>query len=473
MAALLALCLVLAQAPQEVAAWSRFRGPNGTGIAAGVYPAEIGPGESVLWVQPVPPGHSSPVLSRARVFLTGLEGEALVVLALERDTGALAWKREAPRPRRTRFHADNHAAAPSAAVDADTVVVFFDEFGLLAFDHDGAERWRVPLGPFDNVYGLGASPILAGETVLLACDQSTGSFLLAVSKRDGKELWRAPRPQAVSGHCTPVLWEGEHGVEVLLPGSFLLDAYDVRSGERLWWIGGLPAEMKSVPVVLEDRLWLHGYNSPLNELENRIELPPFAEALAELDADRDGTVSAAELPDERLRGYFEFYDLVPDLELDASEWETLRASLGALNSAQCLRLGGGRGDLGSTSVAWRYHRGIPQLPSPLVYGGVYWMLADSGGLLTQLDPDTGALLGKERMSQGLDAYYAAPVAGDGKVYLLGQTGTLNVIAAEKGLEVLHVARFGETCYATPALEDGRIWLRTEKRLYCFGAAETR
>jgi len=465
------LLAALVPATQDgAAAWNRFRGPNGTGIAAsGSFPAEIGPEQHVVWRSALPPGRSSPVLSRARVFLTALEGDELVTLAFERESGALAWKRPAPRPRRTRFHADNHPAAPSAAVDADTVVVFFDEFGLLAYDHDGNERWRVALGPFDNVYGLAASPILAGEVVVLACDQSTNSFVAGFSKRDGKELWRTKRPQAVSGHCTPVLWRANDGRdEVLLPGSYLLDAYDALTGARRWWVSGLPAEMKSGPVLLDDRLYLHGYNSPLNELGSQVELAPFAEALAKLDADGDHTIEAAEIPDARVRNYFEYYDLVPDGKLDAGEWEGLRVSLAALNSAQCIRPGG-QGDVSATSVLWRYHKGIPQLPSPLVYGGVYWMLADQGGLVTELDPGSGTLLGKERLEHAPDAFYASPVAGDGKVYLLSQAGTLSVVAAEKGLHVLHTARFDEPCYATPALEDGRIFLRTETSLYCFGA----
>ena len=143
------------KADGAAADWSRFRGPNGTGIAAsGEFPAEIGPERNVLWKSALPPGRSSPVLSHARLFLTALEGEELVTLAFERDGGKLAWKHAAPRPRRTRFHADNHPAAPSAAVDADTVVVFFDEFGLLAYDHDFpsyAEGVVIPAGLWGKV----------------------------------------------------------------------------------------------------------------------------------------------------------------------------------------------------------------------------------------------------------------------------------------------------------------------------------
>jgi outer membrane protein assembly factor BamB len=465
----LSLCALLLFVPaQDPAAWSRFRGPNGTGLAAGRFPAEIGPGKNERWARAVPPGHSSPVLSRTRVFLTGLAGEELVTLALGRADGREAWRKGVPRARKTTFHADNHPAAPSVVVGTGVVVAFFDEFGLVAYDHDGKERWRHPLGPFDNVYGLGASPILAGDAVVLAVDQATHSFVASFALADGRELWRTARPLAISGHVTPVLWRAPDGTEeVLLPGSFLLDAYDVRTGARRWWVEGLPAEMKSVPVLLDGQLYLHGYASPLNELGQTIALPPFAEALTKLDADEDGKVSAPELPDERLRNYFPFFDLVPDGSLDAAEWAMLVPAVSAVNAALCVRVGG-QGDVSASNVVWRQHRGISQLPSPLVTGGVYWMLADQGGLLTELDPESGEILSKERLEHAVDAYYAAPVGGDGKLYLLSQGGILSVLAAEKGLDVLHRADFGEPCYATPALEDGVVYLRTASKLYAFG-----
>jgi len=450
-------------------AWCRFRGPNGTGIAAGgSYPDELGPERNVRWVQSIPPGNSSPVLSRERVFLTGLEGEALVVFALERASGERAWTREVPRPRRTRFHPDNHPAAASVALDDELVVAFFDEFGLAAFDHDGNERWRLPLGPFDNIYGMGASPVIVGDVVVQACDQQTGSFVVGVARSDGRELWRVARPQAVSGHCTPVVQPCADGVqELLLPGSYLLDAYDARSGARRWWLSGLPSEMKSVPVLLERRLWLQGYSMPLNDLGNQVELPAFAAACEQDDADHDGRIGQTEFSEARLTRYFEFYDLNADGSLDEPEWEALRVSLASVNAAMALPVVGPAGERPTSTVQWRYYKGIPQLPSPLVYGGAYWMLSDQGGLLSLLDPDTGELLTKERLPDSLDAFYAAPVAGDGKVYLLSQTGILSVLRAARRIEPLYRAEFQETCYATPALEDGRLWLRTATRLYCF------
>jgi len=96
------------------------------------------------------------------------------------------------------------------------------------------------------------------------------------------------------------------------------------------------------------------------------------------------------------------------------------------------------------------------------------MLDDQGGLLTILDPATGELVEKGRLEKGMDAYYASPVAGDGKIYLLSEAGLVNVLGVGEGLEPLYSADFGEACYATPALEDGFLWLRTATKLYCFG-----
>ena len=451
------------------AAWNRFRGPNGTGIASGGgYPAEIGPDAGVLWKREFPAGFSSPVLAGDRLFLTGVEDERLFTYAVDRASGETLWRREAPRPRRTKFLVINHPAAASAAVDADSVVVFFDEFGLLAYDHDGEERWRLPLGPFDNVYGMGASPILVGDVVVQACDQATDSFVLGVSKADGRVLWRQARPDATSGHCTPVVHATPAGRrEVVLPGSLLLDAYDAETGERVWWVRGLPSEMKSVPVLLGDTLWTHGFASPLNNKGQQVFLPAFERALEEHDANDDGRIDAEEIPHPEVQRLFVFFDPDGDGSLDGAEWKSLRANLEAVNSAMAIRLGG-RGDLTETNVLWRAYRDIPQLPSPLVYASTYYMLGDQGGLLTLLDPDTGERIEKGRLANGIDAYYASPVAADGKVYLLSEAGLLNVLDVERRFEPLHTADFGERCYATPALEGGRIWLRTEGHLYCFG-----
>ena len=89
----------------------------------------------------------------------------------------------------------------------------------------------MPLGPFNNLYGMGASPVIVGDLVVLACDQSLGSFIIAVNKRTGRVQWKVDRPEAKSGHSTPIVWRGPGGSDqILVPGSFLLTAYDASDG---------------------------------------------------------------------------------------------------------------------------------------------------------------------------------------------------------------------------------------------------
>jgi outer membrane protein assembly factor BamB len=100
---------------------------------------------------------------------------------------------------------------------------------------EGRERWRVPLGPFNNLYGMGASPVLVDDIVVLACDQNTDSFIIAVAQRDGRVRWKTPRPEAHSGHSTPILYTPPGApTQILVPGSFLLTSYAVNNGVKLW-----------------------------------------------------------------------------------------------------------------------------------------------------------------------------------------------------------------------------------------------
>ena len=130
--------------------WSRFRGPNGTGVSSATgLPAEFGPEKNVRWKRAIPGGHSSPVLTRDRIFLTGHAGEKLLVLCLDRQSGAVRWQRELPRRQTSRIQRPNDPASPSPVTDGRNVYAFFQDFGLISFDANGAERWRLPLGPFN------------------------------------------------------------------------------------------------------------------------------------------------------------------------------------------------------------------------------------------------------------------------------------------------------------------------------------
>jgi hypothetical protein len=380
--------LLLVAASLGAADWPRFRGPNGSGVAETPgLPTDLGPTRNVAWKTSVPPGYSSPVLVGDRVFLTATEGDRLLTLCYRRSDGRELWRREAPRPRREALDRRNSPAAASPTADSRQVVVFFGDYGLVAYDLEGGERWRAPLGPFANVYGMGASPILAGGLVVLVCDQSRGSFIAAFDAETGRERWRVPRPEALSGHSTPVVHSAPGGgPQVLAPGSLRLDAYDLRSGEVRWWARGLPSEMKSGPVLGDDAVYVVGYASPLNEPGHNPQLPPYADWRATRDADKDGRVTKDEA-DEVTREYFDFIDLDKDGAVSEAEWKTNQLIMSAENGLLAFRLDG-KGDVGRSGLLWKYQRSVPQLPTPLLYRGVLYMIND-GGILTTLDPARG------------------------------------------------------------------------------------
>ena len=463
----LALATLIASA-LGAADWSRFRGPNGAGVADGpALPASLDPGGAV-WKVAVPHGYSSPILSGDRLYLTAFEGDDLLVLCLSRADGRELWRHKAPRPRVEKVDKRNTPASPSAAVDQDRVVVFFADFGLVAYDHAGRERWRTPLGPFDNVYGMGASPILAGGLVLLSCDQSRGSFVAAFDAKTGRERWRTPRPEALSGHATPVVLSRAGAPDQLIvPGSFRLDAYDMKTGAVVWYANGLPSEMKSGAVLGDGAVYVVGYSSPLNEPGQHPKLPSYADWRAAQDQDKDGRVTKAEA-DPTSKDYFDFIDLDHDGSVSESEWRMNEAMMAAENGLLAFK-SDGKGDVTRSGLLWSYRRSIPQLPTPVLYRGVLYMIND-GGILTTLDPATGKALKQGRLRGAVDQYFASPVAGDGKVYFVSKSGIASVLKAGPEQEPLSVADLAEEVAATPALGDGRLYLRTRSSLYCFAGA---
>ena len=464
--------LIVASLPGRADEWARFRGPNGSGVAdvTGL-PVEFGPTRNVVWKTELPPGYSSPIVFGNRIYLTGLRDGRLLSFAVDRTSGKVVWEREAPRDRREKLDQRNHPASPSAATDGDHVYFFFPDYGLLAYDVSGKELWRKPLGPFNNIYGMGASPIVVDDVVVLNCDQSIGSFIAAFDKKTGRERWRTARVEARSGHSTPVIYTPPGGrPQIVVPGSFVLSAYDPRDGKRLWWVGGLSFELKSTPVVSGDTLYINGFGSPENQPGAMIAVATSAEVFAANDANKDGKLTEAELPTAHARQSLPFFDLNGDKTIDRAEWDYYKAAMESENGMLAIKLGG-TGDMTASAVRWRYQRGIPQLPSPLLYGRSLYMVNDAGGLVTILNPETGALIQQGRLKVPSDRYYASPVAGDGKIYISSESGKVLVLPPGGGLEALAVNDLQDNIYATPALVDKRIYVRTLHSLYCFGLTQ--
>jgi outer membrane protein assembly factor BamB len=445
------------------AEWLRFRGPDGAGVNdAKPLPREIGVDKNVVWKTAIPRGKSSPIVTASRIFLTGHENGKLLTFALDRRTGRLLWRREAPANQDEKRHTLNDPASPSPVSDGANVYVFFAGYGLLSYTADGAERWRHPLGPFTNFHGMGASPVLADGKLYMLCDQDQGSFLLAVDQRTGRTVWKVDRPENVHSFSTPLA----RGRELIVPGSYQLDSYELSTGKPLWKVRGLTYQVKSVPVIDNGVLYFNGW-APGGEASERLELPAFPAMLERFDANKDGKLSKDEIPRNWLPGNWDMQDLDKDGLLDRRDWQYYSMRRTSSNATMAIRLGGS-GDVTETHVLWRYDKSLPDVPAVLLYRGALYLVRN-GGILQTLDPATGKVQKQGRLPNALDEYYASPVAGDGKVYCISRNGNVTVLEAGSQWGVAASSDLGEEVFATPAIVDGHLWVRTATQLYDFAA----
>jgi outer membrane protein assembly factor BamB len=472
------LVVVLALAgPPASDPWSRFRGPNGTGISeTSDLPTEFGPTKNVVWKAPVPAGHSSPVLTPTHIFMTGVDGEKLVVFALDRASGKELWRHDVPRRQTGRLENVNGPASPSPVTDGTNVYAFFQDFGLIAFNAAGKELWRLPLGPFNMFYGFGASPIVVDGTVILSVDQDTGSYLLGVDAKSGKVRYKVDRPGVISGYSTPTVYQPKDGgTQVLIPESFQLSAYDVKDGHRVWWVRGLTCEMKSVMSIDGDTAWINGWGFSQNQPGTQVPTISWEEGLKVYDKNGDTLIAEDEVTggpptlDRMLSPKYGFpaFDGNRDHKLNADEWSVMRSMLAAENGLLAIKLGG-KGDMTEGGVKWKYTRPVPQVPSTLLYKGVLFMVNDSG-ILISFEPASGSVIKQARLKGAIDKYFASPVGADGKVFLVSQDGTASVINAKGEWDILAVNPLDDEVFATPAIADGKIYLRTKSTLYAFAA----
>jgi outer membrane protein assembly factor BamB len=128
---------------------------------------------------------------------------------------------------------------------------------------------------------------------------------------------------------------------------------------------------------------------------------------------------------------------------------------------------GGSGDMSDSAIRWKYQRSVPQLPSPLLYSGVLYMVNDNG-IVTTLDPQTGNMIKQGRLTGAPGPHFASPTAADGHIFFTSEAGAIVVVSPGGDLMPMSVNEIGEDTYATPAFADGRIYVRTTSALYAFG-----
>jgi outer membrane protein assembly factor BamB len=406
------------------AEWPQFRGPNSSGIGDGKPPVEFGPSKNVLWKTPVGAGLSSPIISNGRVFLTQFDRvtKQLATLCIDQRTGKILWRRTVTPSEIEKVHDLSSPAAPTPATDGERVYVYFGSYGLVSYDFEGKLLWERRLPLSQNIYGAVASPIVAGDLLILN-HQGKEAYLLAVNRRDGKTAWKTDRSQFQYGWSTPLYWRHD-GIDeiVVLGGDFgpnqRLMAYNLADGAERWWVAGLPPCGKSTPVI------------------------------------GGGMV------------FFAAPDII--LEVQAEKRNPERAAqIYANNGSRVMAIRpGGKSEVNQTHVAWTQTKGVPGVPSPLYYNGRLYTV-QNGGIVFSRVAKTGELVYSGRTGAG-GYHYSSPVAADNKIYIASEEGEVVVLDGGEELKVLAKNNLDSQILATPAIVDGKIYLRTENYLYAFG-----
>ncbi len=434
---LVPLALLLAGAlalPAAEPNWPAFRGGAQGGVADKALPDTWAADKNIAWQIDLPGrGWSSPIVWGARIFVTTVETEGKVpeakkglyindlngkaqdgehrwmVYCLDWKTGKTLWKKEAfkgetPAP----VHIKNSYASETPVTDGERVYAYFGNVGLVCYDLDGKEIWSHKEKPRKMRMGWGtaASPALHGDRLYVVNDNEEESYLIALNKKTGEEIWKVERDEK-SNWATPFIWKNAERTEIVTAGTNRVRSYDL-DGKLLWELGGMSVLAIPTPFAGPDFLYVSsGYvMDPLHK-------PVFAI--------RPGATG--------------------DISLKADETS-------------------------NKWIAWCQKQSGPYNPSPLLYGDYVYVLYDRG-MLSCFEAKTGKMVyEKERL--GSTAFTASPWAADGKIYCLNEDGDTVVVAAGKKFEVLGKNSLDEMVLATPAVLRGSIVLRTQTKLYRIG-----
>ncbi len=421
--------------------WPSFRGPQASGIAEKQNLPDrwdVKSGENILWQTPIPGlAHSSPVVWGKQIFVTsavsgdpkatfrpGLYGDGdaskdhslhrWTIYAIDKRTGKITWQRVAHQGEPVdKRHIKSTYANSSPATNGRIVVAWFGSQGVYAYDVSGRLLWKVDLGRLDlgaydiptYEWGPASSPIIWNDLVILQCDTQTDSFLLALDAATGETVWKTDRDELPSWG-TPTIATTPTGPVLVTNASNFIRGYDPRTGKELWRLGGSSKITAPTPIFAEDLFVVASGRGP--------ERPIF---VVRPNARGDLT-----LPD---------------------------------------------GKTASEAIVWsRTGRGS-YMPTPLVYNGILYVLANNG-MFDAYKLKTGEELYRQRLPTVGSGFSASPVAADGKIYLSNEDGEMLVIAAGEKFNHLATNSLGELLMATPAISDGVMYVRSSASLFAIG-----
>jgi len=251
--------LPLSILPSAVAEnWSCWRGPrlDGTSHETGV-PVYWSATRNVLWKTELPgSGHASPIVWGDRVFTVSAlpDAQDRLLLCLERRTGKVLWQQTVLTAPREHKHALNSFASSTPATDGELAYVAFldgDRMFVAAHDYAGHQRWVARPGPFASVHGFCSSPILYRDKVILNGDHDGDSYLVALSRTNGRVLWQTPRENHTRSYCAPLIRPMGGKQQMVLAGDRCVASYNPDTGQRFWVIDGPTEQFVASPVYSE------------------------------------------------------------------------------------------------------------------------------------------------------------------------------------------------------------------------------
>ncbi len=468
---IIALCLTCVLSLPAVAEdWPQFRGLNASGVSNSKksLPTEFSLDQNLKWSMKLGDGVGCPIVVGGKVFVTAMTAEkTFSVFSLDAATGKKLWQRDYEAGKLPRITPPNSHASSTPASDGQQVYVYFSTLGLLALDaKSGEEKWKrsLPSPSYLMDWGAASSPIVYDGAVYFNQDDDLSPALFALDAKSGAIKWTTDRSDMLGGYAVPVICEANGQTDVVISGSGFLKGYDPATGGERWSSNSTLRTMMSSPVVRDGIIYLssQSYGDEARTLK-------FA-LLEWLDTNQDGKLKKVEIPKE-FGARFDASDkngdgVIADGELDTA-FQSAKNQVGGGNTIQAVR-GGGSGDVTKTHVLWNIKNKSPSnIVSPVVVGEQLFIVK-RGGLSSSFDIANGKSHYELNRIRNIGDYFASPVAGDGKIYVTGENGFIVVLEQGSKLKVLATNDVGESCVATPAIADGRLFVRGRESLFCFG-----